>query len=138
MDDLPKKPQEPVSPVGSTSKETGPHITFNEAPELTEIGKETPLPPEVSKAGVTLRSDSVTVPKPVQYLGVKAVGQVAVSQGSGAVAVSLPLTDDQIAQGLHQSITSSWRWLSEWCMLQLKKAHVAFKTMHGKIMRKEG
>ncbi len=34
--------------------------------------------------------------------------------------VTLPLTDDQIKQGLHHKIWEGIRWLAEWCARQLK------------------
>ena len=91
-----------------------------EAPALTEVGREAPLAAEVSQAGVKIHPTSVTLPQPVSQMGVTAVGQ---STPPPAVSVTLPLTDDQIAAGLHQGITSSWRWLAEWCMRKLKQLH---------------
>lgn len=35
-------------------------------------------------------------------------------------AVTLPLADDQIKQGLHHKIGDAIRWLAEWCMRQIK------------------
>ncbi|OGG24186.1 hypothetical protein A3A79_03270 [Candidatus Gottesmanbacteria bacterium RIFCSPLOWO2_01_FULL_43_11b] len=89
-----------------------------EAPALKEVGKEGELPPEVTGAGVQMHPTNVPLPQPVQQLGVKQVGTTAVQQPA---SVTLPLSDDQIAKGLHQSITSSWRWLAEWCMRKLKQ-----------------
>lgn len=103
-----------------------------EVPALTEVGKEAPLTAEVSGAGVKVQPTTVKLPPQVSQLGVQAVGQA--SPGP-APAVTLPLTDDQIAQGLHTSISSSLRWLAEWCRRRLKQAHVALKKIHGKIMR---
>lgn len=104
-----------------------------EAPGLKEIGREAPLPSEVASAGVTGQFTSVSLPSAVQQLGIKPVGDTGVQ--AGAAAVSLPLTDDQIAQGLHQSIASSWRWLAQWCVRRLKQVHLALKKIHGKFTR---
>ncbi len=141
MDDLPTtQPMNPTpssgggSPVGSMAKESAPPTANAEAPLITEIGKEVDLPAEVKKAGVTLRSDTVTLPKPVQHMGLTPVGQSAPTQ-SQAATVALPLTDDQIAKGLHQSLLTSWRWLAEWCTRQLKQAHVLLTSVQGKIVR---
>lgn len=35
--------------------------------------------------------------------------------------VILPLTDDQIQQGLHHKVWEGIRWLAEWCVRQMKK-----------------
>lgn len=104
-----------------------------EGPTLKEVGREAPLAPEVISAGVTGQFTSVSLPQAVQQLGVKSVGDTGVQ--SGAAAVALPLTDDQIAQGLHQGIASSWRWLAEWCMRKLKQLHLVLKKVHGTFTR---
>ena len=122
----PSNPPPPQS--GGMAKETGPHISFAEVPLMQEVGQETPLSNEVAKAGVTIQPTSVTLPPPIQTLGVKAVGLAAPAVVATAT-VSLPLTDDQIVRGLHQSIMSSWRWLAEWCVRQLKQ-------LHGKIIKR--
>lgn len=97
-----------------------------EPPALKEIGREVPLSSEVSQAGVKIHPTSVTLPQPVTQMGVTAVGQ---STPPPAISVTIPLTDDQIAWGLHASITSSLRWLSEWCVRKLKQ-------LHGTLVRK--
>ena len=73
---------------------------------------------EVAAAGVRTQPTTVQLPQVVTQMGVAPVGQAVMPQ---APAVALPLTDDQIAQGLKQSITSSWRWLAEWCIRKLKQ-----------------
>lgn len=141
MDDLPNTPKITPqtlstgggSPVGSMAKESTPPVGNVEAPLVTEVGKEVSLSPEVKKAGVTVTSDTVVLPKPVQHMGVKQVGQSA--PVPPIPTVTLPLSDDQIAKGLHQSLLTSWRWLAEWCTRQLKQAHVLLKSVGGKIVR---
>ncbi len=81
-----------------------------------EVGREIEVPPEVASAGVKIHPTTVTVPPKISQLGVKQVGQ-----GIPAASRNVPLTDDQIAAGLTQSITSSWRWLAEWCVRKLKQ-----------------
>lgn len=82
-------------------------------------GVEMELPKEVIGAGVKMQPTSIKIPPPVQSMGVKATGISApMSNGS---SVTLPLTDTEIAEGMKQNITSSLRWLSEWCIFQLKK-----------------
>jgi hypothetical protein len=120
--------------MGSMAKESGPNISFVEAPLIQEVGQETPLSNEVAKAGVTIQPTTVTLPPSVQQLGVKAVGQ-APSSVVAAPSVALPLSDDQIAIGLHQSLMSSWRWLAEWCARQLKFVHITVKQIRGKAIR---
>ena len=133
MNPLPDPQSKPTVSGGITSKEkTEIGMSSVEAPTLREVGREMPLPVEVGAAGVKLHSSSVTIPAPVQKLGVKSTGDVSTPSVS---TVALPLSDDQIATGLHQSITSSWRWLAEWCMRRLKQVHLLLKSIHGKIVR---
>src|SRR3989344_853443 len=102
-------------------------IVSAETQTFTEIGKDAELPKEVAAVGVRVQPTTVSIPAPLQSMGVKAAGQNTVSQGTATV---LPLTDDEIAQGLHQGITSSWRWLAEWCRRRLKQMHVGLKIIH--------
>ena len=43
--------------------------------------------------------------------------------------VTLPLTEDQVRDGLHHQILDSIRWLAEWCIRQIK-------MLHGKVRYK--
>ncbi len=87
--------------------------------QVKDLGKEMDLPKEVVAAGVRARPTTVTIPPPVQTLGVKPAGSQ--TPISSAPAVKLPLSDVQIAEGLHINITNSFRWLAEWCRYKLKK-----------------
>jgi len=143
MNDLPNTPPTAApapnpavgSAVGNMAKEVAPQITPVEAPQMTEIGKDTELSPEVKMAGVSMQSDTIELPHLVQKMGVSAVGPAAPPTLGAAAVITLPLTDDQIAQGLHQSLLSSWRWLAEWCERQLKQAHVLLSSSKGKTVR---
>lgn len=121
--------------MGNMAKEAEPQTTPFEAPQLTEIGKDTGLPPEVKTAGVSMQSDTIELPHIVSQMGVTAVGPAAPPVAGAAATITLPLTDDQIAQGLHQSLLSSWRWLAEWCDRQLRQAHVLLGSAKGKPIR---
>jgi len=145
MDNLPqsnqtKKPSTTPSgggpQTGGMAKETGPHVSLAESPAIVEIGQEAPLSDEVTKSGVKIQPTTVHVPEPVAKLGVKATGASAPAANASAPVV-LPLTDDQIAKGLHQGIMTSWRWLAEWCTKHLKNAHLVLKSVHGKVVRKK-
>lgn len=145
MDTLPiTSPPQGISPTsaaipppvtGSMAKEVAPLTAVtSETPILTEVGKETELPAEVVKAGVKMSSDSVMLPKLVQQMGVRSVDP-AKPEMVLPPAINLPISDEQIAKGLHQSIMTSWRWLAQWCKRQLQQAHVALKSMGGKTVR---
>ncbi len=124
---LPQAPPQPVS-GGGLSKEVETVGPPTEAPALKEIGVEVPLAPEVAGVGVRVQPTTVTLPPNVSQMGVAPAGQNVMPL---APKVVLPLTDDQIAQGLTQGITSSWMWLAEWCRRRLKQIHVTFKGIAG-------
>lgn len=116
----PSAPSGQAVSIGGISKE-GEKIGLTSGEiSIAEIGKpELELPKELSAIGISTQPTTVQVPQQVSQLGVKPAGD-NVSLGTGS-SVSLPLTDDQIAQGLKQGITSSWRWLAEWCRRRLKQ-----------------
>jgi hypothetical protein len=92
---------------------------------LKPVGGEINLPKEVASAGVSVTPQTIVLPQPVSQAGVQAVGAHAPLQPTQASTMHLPLTDEQIAKGLHESLKSSVRWLSEWCVRQLKIVHGA-------------
>lgn len=146
MDDLPipssqgnnSGSQVSDTPVGQSEgitigKELEPVAGGGEQPLTKDVsGQEIELPKEVATAGVTTQPTTVVVPHNIAQMGVKPVGQMVMPK---AVTTALPLTDVQIAQGLKQSITSSWRWLAEFCVRRLKQLHMTLKGISGKTMR---
>ncbi len=124
MDDLPTNqlpPQVSGGTLGIGGKEQEPGAVGLEQPGLKDVGgQEIEISKEVAAVGVKAQPTTVQLPQAVTQMGVKPVGSVGLPQ---APAAALPLTDDQIAQGLKQSITSSWRWLAEWCIRKLKQLH---------------
>ncbi|MBI5619905.1 hypothetical protein HY950_03015 [Candidatus Gottesmanbacteria bacterium] len=119
--------------VGSIGKEIEGGVGLGE-PGLRDVsGVEMELSREVSAAGVSMHPTTVSIPQSVAQMGVKPMG--ANVPAPSVQTVALPLTDDQIAVGLHQSIVSSIRWLAEWCLRRLKQLHMGIKYIHGKVMR---
>lgn len=129
MSDLPNKP----ITQSSISKEIEGGVGLSEAGLQDASGQEVELAKEVASAGVKVHPTTVAIPQPVAQMGVKPIGTNVPSPSAATVA--LPLTDDQIAMGLHQSIASSIRWLAEWCLRRLKQLHMGIKYIHGKVMR---
>lgn len=126
--------QHPVSPVteGVGSKEKEGNVVAPEIP-LDAVGKEVEMPKEVASAGVRVQPTTIPLPQKVQQMGVIPSG--ANVPPPTLPNVTLPLSDDQIAQGLRLSIASSWRWLAEWCIRQLKRLHMGLQYVHGRILR---
>lgn len=95
-------------------------------------GQEIGLPKEVISAGVRIQPTSIPIPASVSQMGVQSAGKNIPIQSA---TITLPLTDDQIAQGLKKSITESWLWFAHWCIKRLKQFHVQVKVIQGKIVR---
>ncbi|MBI4999276.1 hypothetical protein HZB97_00710 [Candidatus Gottesmanbacteria bacterium] len=124
-------PPEPAFGAGIGTKEKE-FLAQQEEAALEEVRKELEIAPEVEKAGVEVQKEEIELPPPLPKMGVAQTGaELPVS----APAISLPLTDDKIVGGLAASIWASLRWLAEWCLKQLKKAHVKLKKVHGQIVR---
>lgn len=128
MNDLPV-PAQGTTP--STGKEREAGGAGLEAP-FRPVGQEVEVSPEIASSGVKVQPTTIPIPQPVDKMGVKPVGQ---NVPGAAPAVALPLSDDQIALGLKQSIWSSWRWLAQWCIRKLKQVHMVLKHIHGRLMR---
>ncbi|KKR02216.1 MAG: hypothetical protein UU25_C0013G0002 [Microgenomates group bacterium GW2011_GWB1_40_9] len=93
-------------------------ITISDSEQgLHAAGAEIELPKEVSAIGVTQQPTVVQIPQPVSQLGVKPTGINIPIQASPSVAT--PLSDSELAKGLHISVMNSFRWLAEWCKKQL-------------------
>lgn len=85
---------------------------------LQAAGQEIELPKEVTAIGVKQQPTVVSIPKPIQQLGVQPSGTNIPTQTNPSIA--LPLSDSELAMGLHISVINSFRWLAEWCKKQLK------------------
>ncbi len=123
FDDAQKSVSVPVGgiSIGGKEKEVIGGIG-NELP-LSPVGQEVELPKEVVSAGVSVHPTNIPIPPKVSQMGVKPLGQnVSATPSTGTI--TLPLTDDQIAQGMRQSAAISWRWLAEWCKRRLKQLHL--------------
>ena len=131
------QPQQAAIPTGNIQKEQEPIAV----PKTEVIGHETSeveIPPEVERAGVTKLSDTIELPPDLKKLGVTHTGpSVPITPVTTTVLpqVTLPITNTQVVAGLHAQVISALRWLAEWCIRKLKKAHVALKVAHGKVMR---
>jgi hypothetical protein len=100
---------------------------------LRDATGEVAIPKEVVSAGVRVHPTVVPIPPRVSQMGVKPAGNNISTET--ATAVALPINDEVIAAGLGQGMSSSWRWLSEWCLRRMKQLHVIVKIVHGKLVR---
>ncbi len=126
-------PGEPVVGAAGIHKEAESAVMTPETPMVKEYGREVDnLPKEVASAGVTIHPTTIPIPQPAASLGVTP-GPANIPMPSATV--TLPLTDDQIAQGLSKSILTSWRWLAEWCLRRLKQVHIGLQYVKGRLVR---
>lgn len=132
MTDLPSQPN-PFSATPSSAHDIsgtpgigkeGESISFPQGEiSIQDVGKEMEIPKEVEAAGVRVQPTVISIPQPMQQLGVHASGTNVTA--AAIQPNTLPLTETQIAEGLHMSIVNSIRWLAEWCkrkLLQLTPA----------------
>jgi len=104
---------------------------------MEEVGKELELPPEVERAGVKTR-ESIEMPPDMQKMQSQIpAGGAQAQPASQSVTISLPIDDQKVVAGARENPAKSLRWLAEWCLLQLKKAHLTLKTVAGKIVRQK-
>lgn len=117
----PKDPQaspQPISSVGM-GKEVE-QVSTTELLKDVENNKDIELGKEVSAIGVRLKPTTIVLPKIVRNAGVQVTNPV-VQPYAIAPTIVLPLSDDQIAKGLHESVLSSVRWLAQWCQRRLQQ-----------------
>lgn len=114
------KEQEPI-PSSETAIEDHREIKVSKEvePHVKVVKDTVEIPPDLKKAGVS-----------------KPPSQTSVSDAT-STSQKLPMSDDQIGEGLHASITSSARWLAEWCLKQLRAVHVHLKKVHGHFVREK-
>ncbi len=129
---LPVSQAVPVAPSGAKEVEPG---KPSQEGLRDATGQEVSIPKEVISAGVRIHPTTIPIPPRVSQLGVKPAGANVPIQTT--TTVILPLTDEQIAIGLHQSIANSVRWLSEWCVRRFKQLHIVVKTVHGRLIREK-
>lgn len=111
----------PTLPVATTGigKETESAGFPDGEPGLRDTTKEMELPKEVEAIGVKTQPTVIPMPQAVREMGVRPAGpNIPVYVPP---AITLPLSEYQIAQGLHVSVIDSFRWLAEWCRRKLKQ-----------------
>ncbi|MBI2029482.1 hypothetical protein HYT02_03640 [Candidatus Gottesmanbacteria bacterium] len=132
MDDQTKKNNnQPVTQVGTAHKENvptrQPETYYSEKTTTPEISI------ELKDVGVKARQEEIRVDVELQNMGVNATGTSTPMPVNPTIV--LPIPDSEVEKGLHQKIFLSIRWLAEWCMFQLKRAHLTLKVIHGRVRR---
>ncbi|QQS44513.1 hypothetical protein IPM65_02855 [Candidatus Roizmanbacteria bacterium] len=95
--------------------ENEPTIEDKELEKYIEIERDVPeIHPDLKKAGLQALDTTSLDPKQ---------------------RVRLPIADEEIMNGLDEPLSSSFRWLAEFALFMLKRAHLALKRVHGKVVR---
>ncbi len=123
--------------VSSLSAKEQEAITISSGEKMGEVPLEVEIPPEVERVGVRKVEETFELPPDMKKLQVTAVGQTTpfTTVTTNLPQVVLPITDKQVLEGLHTKMTNAIKWLAFWCIRKLKKAHIAIKEIHGKIIR---
>ena len=133
MADLPddqNQPAPPVSPTtpvsgGTAAKEKdkpafaeGSGEARQEVTPITEYTRQVDLEPEVESWMEKLEKEEGKLTQPVT----DDKGQVILddAQKQAGFKVVLPLTKDEVDQGLRLKVIDSLRWLAEWCLRLIK------------------
>ncbi len=95
--------------------ESEPQIEDKELEKFIKVEKnDFELDPKLKKAGLQVVDSSSLHPRHI---------------------IKLPITDEEIVEGLDQPLSSSWRWLAEFSRFILKTAHISLKKIHGHVVR---
>lgn len=147
----PQKPKKEVEPTASPSIEIKTTVEEN-APQADKIAKEEgddywenyareiEIEKELEAIGGVERIESGEVkvpPKLAKEMGIKpaVTEQTAVSAVTDFKIRGISLSDDQVTSGLTKPTSKGLRWLVEWFIYQLLKAHFIVKKIKGKIIR---
>lgn len=118
-------------------------IAHEEGDEYWEnYAREIELEKEIEELGGVekVEAGEVKIPEDVaKEMGIKpTVGpQTSMATATGFSVRGVALSDDQITVGLSKPTSSGLRWLVEWFIYQLLKAHFHIKRIKGKIFRKK-
>lgn len=88
-----------------------------EAAEMVEI-REHEVSPEVAEYVEKVDKENLELERPVVHEGVPVVSP---PQGMTEEAIVLPMSQASMSRGLQAKVTSSARWLAEWCGMIIKK-----------------
>lgn len=87
-----------------------------------------------------VESGEVSVPENIaKEMGIKpaVTAETPIAKVTDFSVRGVSLSDDQIGTGLKKPTSSGFRWLVEWFIYQLLKAHFVLKKVKGKILRQK-
>jgi hypothetical protein len=126
---------------GGTILEDADKVAKEEGDEYWEnYAREIKLEKEIAEMGGVekVASGEVKVPERVaKEMGIKPTVEITtpMAKVSDFSVRGVALTDEQLGTGLNKPTSSGFRWLVEWFIYQLLKAHFFVKRVKGKIFR---
>jgi len=121
---------------GSYSKEREPlRVQFVETipkEELIASENEPTVEDKELKKYIEVETDIPEIHPDLKKAGLQAIDTTSLDPRQ---RVHLPIADEQIMEGLDEPISSSFRWLAEFALFILRRAHLALKKVHGKVVR---
>ena len=139
----------PPPPPPPTIKEAEP-VAYQEADKIAKeegdeywesYAREIELEKEIAEMGGVekIESGEVKVPEKIaKEMGIKPVvtAETPITKVIPDFTIrGVALTDDQLGVGLAKPTSSGFRWLVEWFIYQLLKAHFFIKKVKGKVFR---
>lgn len=129
VDDLIREIKKSYTPPLTKEVEPLPHPE-QEQKDTRIVVEHKELDEEV-KPHIQVHEEIIELPPDLQQMGVQAIPTAHFQTQQ----VHTPISDEDIIEGLHQPVSSSFRWLAELALYILKHANITLKTIHGKIMR---
>lgn len=121
---------------GSHSKEGEPvrnrSLESKESKEVFITEKEPRIEDRELEKYIEVESDVPEIHPDLKKAGLQAIDTTSLDPKQ---RVHLPIGDEQIMEGLDEPLSSSFRWLAEFALFMLKRAHLALKRVHGKVVR---
>lgn len=117
-----------IAPV-TKPKESEPFMSRKESLAVPEA-PEQEIQNQSTRPYIQQTDDTVHLPPELVKIGVEVVDHSPVAD-----ALHTPMSDEKVIEGLHQPITSGWRWIAEFTKFILQRAHITLKVIHGKVTR---
>lgn len=138
---LPPKAKE-IEPAPAVTLENPDQVAKAEGDEYWEsYAREIELEKEIAEMGGVEKIETGEVKVPEKVAAEMGIKPTVTAETPIAKVVSdftirgVTLTDDQLGNGLTKPTSSGFRWLVEWFIYQLLKAHFLVKRIKGKVLR---
>ena len=134
-------PNPPIPPKFKEGEPIADKIAKEEGDEYWEnYAREIELEKKIAEIGgmEKLASGEIPLPEPIaKEMGLvkEEPKEIPVSKNTDFNVRGVALTDEQLGIGVTKPTSSGLRWLVEWFIYQLLKAHFAVKKVRGKILR---